>query len=65
MLGEIDFAASLLPVDQDFEFHEIRRDPLMTLVAADHPLSQRRKIVIDDLRDMPLILFEAASRKTV
>ncbi len=58
-LGEIDFAASLLPVDEDFEFHEIRRDPLMTLVAADHPLSQRRKIVIDDLRDMPLILFES------
>ena len=26
-LGEIDFAASLLPVDEDFEWHEIRRDP--------------------------------------
>ncbi len=29
--GEIDFAASLLPVDDDFEWHEIRRDPLMVL----------------------------------
>ena len=58
-LGEIDFAASLLPVDEDFEWHEIRRDPLMTLVAADNPLSQQKKINIDDLRDIPLVLFES------
>ena len=38
-LGEIDFAASLLPVDDDFEAREVRRDQLMTLVAADNPLS--------------------------
>ena len=58
-LGEIDFAASLLPVDEDFEWHEIRRDPLMTLVAADNPLSRRERVFIDDLRDIPLILFES------
>jgi DNA-binding transcriptional LysR family regulator len=58
-LGEIDFAASLLPVDEDFEWHEIRRDPLMTLIAADHPLAAREKIAIEDLRDVPLILFES------
>src|SRR5208282_3048297 len=58
-LGEIDFAASLLPVDEDFEWHEIRRDPLMTLVAADSPLAQRKSVSIDDLRDIPLILFES------
>ena len=58
-LGEIDFAASLLPVDEDFEAHEIRRDPLMTLIAADHPLAARERISIDDLRDTPLILFES------
>jgi DNA-binding transcriptional LysR family regulator len=58
-LGEIDFAASLLPVDEDFEWHEIRRDPLMTLVAADNPLAARECVRIDDLRDIPLILFES------
>ena len=58
-LGEIDFAASLLPVDEDFEWHEIRRDPLMTLVAADSPLAARECVRIDDLRDIPLILFES------
>ncbi|MGO9389075.1 LysR family transcriptional regulator [Rhodoblastus sp.] len=58
-LGEIDFAASLLPVDEDFEWHEIRRDPLMTLVAADSPLAARKTVSIDDLRDIPLILFES------
>jgi len=58
-LGEIDFAASLLPGGEDFEWHEIRRDPLMTLVAADSPLAQRKSVSIDDLRDIPLILFES------
>ncbi len=58
-LGEIDFAASLLPVDADFEWHEIRRDPLMTLVAAESPLSRRKSVSIDDLRHIPLILFES------
>jgi DNA-binding transcriptional LysR family regulator len=58
-LGEIDFAASLLPVDEDFEFHEIRRDPMMALVAADSPLAGRERVSIRDLRDMPLILFES------
>ncbi len=58
-LGEIDFAASLLPVDEDFEWHEIRRDPLMALVAADSPLAGRARVSIKDLRDVPLILFES------
>jgi DNA-binding transcriptional LysR family regulator len=58
-LGEIDFAASLLPVDEDFEFHEIRREPLMALVAADSALAGRECVSISDLRDMPLILFES------
>lgn len=58
-LGEIDFAASLLPVDEDFEWHEIRRDPLMTLVAAENPLARRGRVTIQDLRETPLILFES------
>ena len=58
-LGEIDFAASLLPVDEDFEWHEIRRDPLMTLVAADGQLAAQERVSIADLRDIPLILFES------
>ena len=57
-LGEIDFAASLLPVDPDFAWHEIRRDPLMTLVAAGSELASRERVRIEDLRDIPLILFE-------
>jgi len=58
-LGEIDFAASLLPVDADFEWREVRRDQLMTLVSADNPLTARERIKIRDLRDTPLILFES------
>jgi DNA-binding transcriptional LysR family regulator len=58
-LGEIDFAASLLPVDADFEWHEIRRDPMMALIASGHSLAAREHISINDLRDIPLILFES------
>jgi DNA-binding transcriptional LysR family regulator len=58
-LGEIDFAASLLPVDEDFEWREVRRDPLMTLVASGSPLAARKSVTIKDLRDTPLILFES------
>ncbi len=58
-LGEIDFAASLLPVDEDFDWHEIRRDPMMALVAASSPLAARKNISIADLRDIPLVLFES------
>ena len=58
-LGEIDFAASLLPVDDDFEWHEIHRDRMMALISADHPLASRERIAIKDLRDTPLILFDS------
>jgi len=58
-LGEIDFAASLLPIEDDFEWLEVRREPLMALLPKDHPLAAKSLLSISDLRDNPLILFES------
>lgn len=56
--GEIDLAGSLLPVSEEFDWQDVRREPLVALMASDHPLAKAGPIAIDRLRDMPFILFE-------
>jgi DNA-binding transcriptional LysR family regulator len=56
--GEIDLAASLLPVSDEFEWQEVRREPLMALVPSDHPLARKQTVNLLDLKDIPFILFE-------
>lgn len=56
--GEIDLAASLLPVSEGFEWQEIRREPLTVLLPANHELSRRQSISLPALRHLPFILFE-------
>ncbi len=55
--GEIDFADALLPVSPDFEWELVRREPLVALLPANHPLGKTRSVSLADLRDMPFILF--------
>lgn len=57
--GEIELAASLLPVSEDFDWQELRRDPLVALLASGHPLAQRESVTLLDLRQVPFLLFEA------
>ncbi len=56
--GEIDIAASLLPVSHEFDWQEVRSEPLMALVPADHPLAGREAAELPSLKDSPFILFE-------
>jgi DNA-binding transcriptional LysR family regulator len=56
--GEIDFAGLLLPVSDDFEFAEIRREPLLALLPTRHPLAARATLTLADLKDVPFILFQ-------
>jgi DNA-binding transcriptional LysR family regulator len=56
--GEIDLAASLLPVAEGFEWQEIRLEPLTVLLPANHKLSRRQSINLPGLRHLPFILFE-------
>lgn len=57
--GEIELAASLLPVSEGFEFQEMRREPLMVLLPAGHALAEQATVELSALRDTPFVLFEA------
>ena len=57
--GEIELAASLLPVSDGFEWQEVKREPLVALLPADHDLARRKSIGLPTLQHLPFILFEA------
>jgi DNA-binding transcriptional LysR family regulator len=56
--GEIDVAASLLPVSDEFEWQEVRSEPLTALVPSGHALVRNQTVDLLDLKDLPFILFE-------
>lgn len=57
LAGELDLAASLLPVSMEFEWQEVRREPIDVLLAADHPLAKCDKLPFKALADMPFVLY--------
>jgi len=57
--GEVDLAALLLPVDEDFDYQPVRNEPLIAVLPVSHPLARRKRIDFTDLADSPFILFEA------
>ncbi len=57
--GEIEVAASLLPVSEDFAWQQVRQEPIDVLVAADHPLATAASVELTRLASLPFILFEA------
>lgn len=58
-VGEIDLAASLLPVSDEFEWQEVRREPLVALLQTDHALAAKASINLAELKDQPFLLFES------
>jgi DNA-binding transcriptional LysR family regulator len=56
--GDIDLAASLLPVPDEFDWQEVKAEPLVAVLATTHPLAQTTDIDLAQLRDTPFILFE-------
>ena len=59
LAGEIDLAVSLLPVSEEFDWQEVRREPLEVMVPANDPLADRSTVRFAELRDHPFILFES------
>lgn len=57
--GEIDLAASLLPVSDEFEWQEVRREPLVAVLKADHAFAEKASITLAELKDQPFLLFES------
>ncbi|WP_114395642.1 LysR family transcriptional regulator [Oleisolibacter albus] len=56
--GEVDLGASLLPVADEFDWQDVRCEPIDLLIAADHPLAARDRVPLAALADQPFILFE-------
>lgn len=57
--GEIDFASALLPAAEDFDWTPVRREPLVALLQASHPLADAQSVTVRALRNTPFILFDS------
>ena len=56
--GELDLGAALMPIAADFDWQEVRREPIDALIAADDALAMRETSELKILSEMPFILFE-------
>ncbi|WP_027176936.1 LysR family transcriptional regulator [Desulfovibrio aminophilus] len=56
--GEVDLAASLLPVPEEFEWQDVRAEPLVALLPGGHALTGREAVSLQELAHEPFILFE-------
>jgi DNA-binding transcriptional LysR family regulator len=56
--GSLDFGATVLPVQEDvFETHPFYNEELKLLLPVQHPLADRERVGLDELRDDPFVLF--------
>ncbi|MGF6727780.1 DNA-binding transcriptional LysR family regulator [Paraburkholderia sp. GAS41] len=57
--GEIEVAATLLPVRPDLASMFILKAPIVVAVPRYHPLAERKRIQLSELRDTPFVMLEA------
>ena len=55
--GELELAANLLPETEDFAWQDVKREPLVAVLAADHPLAPASSADIAALKSTPFLLF--------
>lgn len=59
--GEIDVGVLALPASRGYlQFEPLFDEELLLVTAADHPLTARRRVGLDDLRDLPFVLLDEA-----
>lgn len=58
LAGEIELAAALLPLSDELDWQEVRREPLVVMLPPGHPLAGRAKLTMGELRASPFLLFE-------
>lgn len=59
MAGEVELAASLLPVGDAFDFQPVRAEPMVALLPPGHPATGADAVDIPAIRDWPLVLFDS------
>lgn len=59
MAGEVELAASLLPVGDAFDFQPVRAEPMVALLPPGHPAAGADAVDIPTIRDWPLVLFDS------
>ncbi|MFC5522683.1 LysR family transcriptional regulator [Polaromonas jejuensis] len=58
LAGELDLAALVHPIAQDFDWQDVRTEPLVVLLPRDHALAGQETIRLSRLAEFPFILFE-------
>jgi DNA-binding transcriptional LysR family regulator len=56
--GDIDFAASTIPVAEGLEWQSVRREPVVVLLPAGEFAARKKSIDLIDLKQTPFILFD-------
>ena len=56
--GELDLAAMLLPLPPELEWQDAFTEPLVVLMAKDHPQANRKKVSLARLADSPFVLLD-------
>jgi DNA-binding transcriptional LysR family regulator len=56
--GGIDLGLLVHPTSQEFDWREMRTDPLVVLMPLHHPLAGQKAIGLARLSEFPLVLFE-------
>jgi DNA-binding transcriptional LysR family regulator len=58
--GDLDFAASTIPVADSLECQSVRREPLVALLPAREFAARKKCIDLADLKQMPFIMFDSS-----
>ena len=58
--GDLDFAASTIPVADSLECQSVRREPLVALLPAREFAARKKSIDLADLKQMPFIMFDSS-----
>ena len=59
LAGDVELAASLLPVEESFEWQDVRCEPVVALLPANHSFIDDGGIPLWDIASLPFILFES------
>lgn len=59
LAGDVELAASLLPVADSFEWQDVRCEPVVALLPASHAVAQGHGVSLQDIAGLPFILFES------